>query len=143
LLRPGRLDRLVYLGISPSDRMHILAAQIRKLRLEDDPQVLATSVVDYLPENLTGADLSTIATGAQLIATERLCAQVDAEILYRRRIEGTTELTIDRLLESWDENRLQPIVVLDDLLKASQTVTPSVSTSELENYERIRHQFHR
>jgi hypothetical protein len=137
LLRPGRFDRLVYLGVTPSDRARILAAQIRKLRLEGDPRTLAEAVVQQLPENLTGADLSTVASGAQLLATERLCAEADAELAC------SEALTLDEVLESWDEERLTPIVTLEDLLKASETVVPSVRDSELERYERLRDQFRR
>jgi peroxin-6 len=142
LLRPGRFDRLVYLGIFPGDRAHILAAQIRKLNLEDEPHVLAEVVVDKLPNNLTGADLSTIATGAQLLATERLCAEAEHEYQMQQE-NGNSELTMGQLLESWSEERLVPTVTLADLIQASEKVIPSVSEADLERYERLRDQFRR
>ena len=55
LLRPGRLDRLVYLGV-PTDndeRTRVLAAQMRKLNLEGDPLEIAQNVVSQLPPRLT------------------------------------------------------------------------------------------
>lgn len=144
LLRPGRFDRLVYLGIFPNDRAHILAAQIRKLDLEDEPEILANAVVEKLPENLTGADLSMIATGAQLLATERLCAEAEEELQRQRATgKGDSEMTIDQVLESWSEERLVPTVTLEDLIKASEKVIPSVSEVDLKRYERLRDQFRR
>ncbi|GAX25199.1 peroxin-6 [Fistulifera solaris] len=142
LLRPGRFDRLVYLGIFPEDRAQILAAQIRKLNLKDEPHVLAKFVVDKLPNNLTGADLSTIATGAQLLATERLCAEAENEF-QMQQANGNSELTMDQLLESWNEERLVPTVTLDDLIQASEKVVPSVSEADLKRYELLRDQFRR
>ena len=142
LLRPGRLDRLVYLGVSPTDRARILAAQIRKLRLDGDPVALAEAAVSHLPENLTGADLSTVASGAQLRAIERLCLEADAE-MNQLKEEGHDDVTIDSVLEAWDENRLKPIVTLDDILKASEAIVPSVSAIELGRYEGLKDQFFR
>jgi peroxin-6 len=142
LLRPGRFDRLVYLGIFPEDRAQILAAQIRKLNLEDEPHVLAEFVVDKLPNNLTGADLSTIATGAQLLATERLCAEAENEFRMQQP-NGNSELTMDQFLESWSEERLVPTVTLDDLIQASEKVIPSVSEADLKRYELLKDRFRR
>jgi peroxin-6 len=58
LLRPGRLDRRVYLGL-PSEkesRVQILAALIRKFNLEGDSYHIAFQVADQLPNRLSGAD---------------------------------------------------------------------------------------
>jgi SpoVK/Ycf46/Vps4 family AAA+-type ATPase len=141
LLRPGRLDRLVYLGVSADDRARILATQIRKLRLEtDDPDAMAAAIVDELPRNLTGADLSTIATGGLLRATERLCRQADDEI-SRLLEEGGEQVTVDEVLALWEEKRLEPVVTLQDLLESAKDVVPSVSAAELEKYESLRDQF--
>ena len=142
LLRPGRFDRLVYLGVNPSNRAHIVATQIRKLCLEGDPNVLSSELVKSLPESLTGADLSTIASGAQLLATERLCTQADEELARLHR-EGETEIAMDQLLDSWEADRLKPAVTFDDLLNASKTILPSVNAAELEKYNRLKDQFSR
>jgi len=140
LLRPGRLDRLVYLGVSESDRERILAAQIRKLRLEGEAEDIAAKVVEHLPLNLTGADLSTIATGGLLRATERLCAEADEELLLLQR-DGKESVTLDHVLDSWDENRLEPLVSVEDLLEASRNVVPSVTAADLEKYTGLQEQF--
>ena len=80
LLRPGRLDRSVYLGIATDDeeRARILAAQLHNLNLPD-AMGMARAVVKELPPRLTGADFSTIASGALVLAVERVCRQADEE----------------------------------------------------------------
>jgi peroxin-6 len=163
LLRPGRFDRMVYLGVpsAPEDRAKILAAQIRHLKFENDlsSMEVAESIVNLLPDNLTGADLSSIGSGASALATQRLCAEADEEV--RRRLmearlhgeenpssevlygnEGEEELAmLDEVLSEWDEKRLVPIVTVQDMLDASKDIIPSVSHADLERYERLRIQF--
>jgi ATP-dependent 26S proteasome regulatory subunit len=139
LLRPGRLDRLVYLGVSKSSQTGILMAQIRKLRLQGDAAQFATKIAAVLPDNLTGADLSTISSGALSRATLRLCDQADAELAVLR--ESNLSAVLDDVLESWDERQLEPTVTLSDLLEAAESVVPSVRPDELERYEKLRDQF--
>merc|ERR1712150_189505 len=94
LLRPGRFDRLVYLGLASTRevRVNILAAQMRKFRFdtmveeeEEHRDVvgdadnngaaldMAEKVIDSIPDSLTGADLSAVANGALRRALSRLC----------------------------------------------------------------------
>jgi peroxin-6 len=138
LLRPGRLDRSVYLGIptGTEDRAHVLAALIRKLRLDRDPLDIARDVVSTLPPNLTGADLSTIGSGGLLKAVQRLCRQADEEVR-----QSNDQVTLPQVLEGWDDDRRVPMVTLDDLIEAAREVVPSVSVKEMERYERLRGQF--
>ena len=156
LLRPGRLDRLVYLGI-PTDneeRSRVLASQLRKMKLEGDAFEMARSVVEEgLPPRLSGADMSKLSSGAMLSAIRRLCRQADQEreellkTQQQQSFEGgdsntrTTNnngVTIDEILESWGEEKCTPIITLDDLRLASKDVTPSVSEVEMQRYERLR-----
>lgn len=142
LLRPGRFDRLVYLGMATEiqDRAQILAALIRKFRLEtQDPVELARQVVDELPPNLTGADFSAIASGALRRSLERVCSKAEEELKCRQREESN--LTLDMVLDEWNEDRLVPVVTGDDLIEASKEVVPSVSAKQLADYERLRVQF--
>ena len=142
LLRPGRFDRLVYLGMATKsqDRAQILAALIRKFRLEtQDPVELAHQVIDQLPPNLTGADFSAIASGALRRSLERVCNKAEEELKERQREEGN--ITLDNILDEWNEDRLMPVVTGDDLIEASKEVVPSVSAKQLADYERLREHF--
>jgi SpoVK/Ycf46/Vps4 family AAA+-type ATPase len=141
LLRPGRLDRLVYLGLSSrEDQVKILAAQMRKLKLERNALEMARLVVNGIPANLSGADLSMIVSKALMRATENLCDEADKEAADMRNV-GDESVSVDQILAFWDEDRLTPVIRLDDLHWASQHVVPSVSDEELKGYERLRDQF--
>jgi peroxin-6 len=156
LLRPGRFDRMVYLGVAstPTDRAKILAAQIRHLKFERglSASEVAESVEASLPGTLTGADLSSIGSGALSRATQRLCTEADEEVAARleavRRenpgeiISEEEELAVlDEVLASWEESRLVPVVMIEDMLEAAKDVVPSVSHADLERYEKLRFQF--
>ena len=162
LLRPGRFDRMVYLGVAstPEDRARILAAQIRHLEFDQGltPLEAAEAIVDQLPSNLTGADLSSIGSGALTRATERLCSEADQEVehrlkqsrLQRSGLTGGNTLRddveeeramLDEVLSGWDERRLVPTVTIQDMLEASKDIIPSVSHADLERYQLLRQQF--
>jgi SpoVK/Ycf46/Vps4 family AAA+-type ATPase len=105
---------------------------------------MAQAVVSTLPPRLTGADLSTIASGAMLQAVQRLCRQADKEqqrLAQEQRDGSGVVVTIEQILEGWDNDQRTPIVRLDDLLEAAKEVTPSVSQTELDRYERLREQY--
>ena len=144
LLRPGRLDRLVYLGVPEDDeeRTRVLAAQIRKIKLAGDSTEMARQIVSRLPKRLTGADLSTIASGALSHAIHRLCRQADEEQKLMERVRESP-VAMDQVLEGWDFEKRTPTVELDDLLRASEEVIPSLSEKDLEHYERLRDQYTR
>jgi peroxin-6 len=146
LLRPGRFDRLVYLGVSTSDRVSILTKHLAKLRLEDDAHKIAEKVVPHLPLNLTAADISTIASGALMRATERLCEEADRELIQRRQqissdCGRSDHISIDDILASWDENQLEPVITYNDLLEVATKIVPSVSNEELVKYEALHENF--
>ena len=74
LLRPGRLDRLMYCGMpSESDRLAILQALARRLKLASD---IDLKDVAKLCQGYTGADLGALLSDAQLEAVHHL---LDAE----------------------------------------------------------------
>ncbi len=71
LLRPGRLDRLVYLGVNEDEaaKENILLAITRKFNLSAD--VNLSVVARSCPANLTGADLYALCSDAMLTALQR------------------------------------------------------------------------
>ena len=145
LLRPGRLDRLVYLGIPTNDdeRIRVLASQLRKMKLEGDALQMARSVIqEGLPPRLSGADMSKLSSGAMLHAIRRLCLEADEErkriLTQQQDAHSDTNVTIDEILESWGEEKCTPIITLNDLRLASKDVSPSVSAEEMKRYEDLR-----
>lgn len=142
LLRPGRLDRLVYLGLATStdDRAKILAALIRKFRLEDDPLSIAKRVVDDFPPNLSGADFSAIASEALMNSLQRLCIEAENE-MQERQAQSGLNISLDDILDEWSDIRLVPVVSTEDLVEAAKHMIPSISPEELQRYDILRHQF--
>ena len=75
LLRPGRLDRMVYLGVA-ADKLPLLSAITRKFVLEAATPAngakrasnLLAAVAEACPPNLTGADVSVLCADAYGIA---------------------------------------------------------------------------
>jgi peroxin-6 len=144
LLRPGRFNRLVYLGVArDNSQKAIIQAQIGKLKLSEPADQIAERLADHLPTNLTGADLSAVVSGALTVAMERLCRRADEQLLASHQTkQATTEInswsTIDDVLATWTDEDLQPTLDFDDFVQAAQNVTPSVSAAELERYDLLR-----
>jgi len=165
LLRPGRFDRLVYMGPPDSReaRTQILLAQTRKFHFKDGntAEAIINNVVDLLPEGLSGADLSAIAKGALMAALRRLCKEADRELEERTHLKKRTaqvsedemndELAVDQqglgifdmddLLDTWPSERLVPALTTADFVEAAKNVVPSVSRKDMAQYENLRLQF--
>ncbi|XP_012708934.2 peroxisome assembly factor 2 isoform X1 [Fundulus heteroclitus] len=116
LLRPGRFDKLVYVGIN-EDRgsmLQVLEAILRKFRLE--AAVNLQDVVDQCPAHMTGADLYALCSDAMTAAIKRkICLIKDG-------------------LDSEDS----PILLsVEDFSSALKNFKPSVSEKELQRYRNI------
>lgn len=71
LLRPGRFDKLVYMGINEDrvSQLQVFQAILRKFQL--DPAVNLQEVVDCCPAHITGADLYALCSDATMAAIKR------------------------------------------------------------------------
>jgi peroxin-6 len=138
MLRPGRFDRLVYLGIRQSDHVQILTAQLCKISVDGNLEETAAAVAGMLTATMTGADLAGIVSAAQVRATHRICDKADSEIIERQR-RGES-ITMDELLRSWPEDELEPTVQLGDLVVAAGECVPSLTPAELERYQKLKMQ---
>jgi len=83
LLRPGRFDRLLYLGISPdaAARERVLVASTRALPLA--PGVDLGLVAARLPGTMSGADVGGVCGAALSLALRRRVAELEAEVARR------------------------------------------------------------
>lgn len=129
LLRPGRFDKMLYVGIH-SDRaskLGVLQAQTRKFELRENGRELER-VVDRLPENVTGADLYSVSSNAWLNAVR--------EVLARHR--ESKNLNKDFSVGEEDTIKESVIVELRHFLDAIRDLVPSVSDEEIERYNRMR-----
>jgi SpoVK/Ycf46/Vps4 family AAA+-type ATPase len=152
LLRPGRLDRRVYLGFptNEEDRIQILKSQMQKFPFGDSvAEADIRSIIHCIPPNLTGADLSAISSGALLRSLHRKCKEIEQEAQKRIMMGDNIaadayETCIQQVMEEWeekDETLLTPIVTLDDITESSKCIVPSVSLEDRKKYEALHKTF--
>ncbi|KAE9985875.1 hypothetical protein EG327_004517 [Venturia inaequalis] len=144
LLRPGRFDKMLYLGISDTHdkQLTILEALTRKFALH--PDLNLRRVAQSLPFTYTGADLYALCSDAMLKAITRQARLVDAKVAAHNKTLAShaTQMTIahffDYLATDEDTNVM---VVEEDFEMARRELVPSVSAEELGHYERVRKAF--
>jgi len=119
LLRPGRFDRLLYVGIADDreSRLRVLQAQLNKFTLADD--VVLEHLEAKCPPNLTGADFYYLCSSAMMNAIQR-----HVKLIQDHQI-------IEKDLKSLQVNQV-------DFEEALQNLRPSVSPQELARYESIK-----
>lgn len=118
VLRPGRFDKQIYLGISATkeERIKILEAQTQKLKLLED--VNFKELVDMIPKNFTGADFYGLTTKAVMTAVRRTTEQIE---------QG---------------NDIKEVIVeQSDFLEAARECKPSVTEKDLERYEKLKNTY--
>ncbi|XP_023228856.1 peroxisome assembly factor 2-like [Centruroides sculpturatus] len=120
LLRPGRFDRLVYVGI-PNDhdsRVNILKALTRKMSL--GKEINLEQIALDSPLNMTGADFYALCSNAMMNSIRRSIQNVE-----------TGE----------SENNISFAVEIEDFRAALKISVPSVSVDELQRFENIKQNF--
>ncbi|RMZ88388.1 hypothetical protein DV736_g4381, partial [Chaetothyriales sp. CBS 134916] len=141
LLRPGRFDKMLYLGVADShdQQVTILQALTRKFTLDDSVDL--NRVASRLPFTYTGADLYALCSDAMLKAITRKTEAVDAkvaQISLQRGEDISTGYFFDHLATDADT---QVVVNEDDFTNAQAELVGSVSRKELDHFERIRSLF--
>lgn len=126
LLRPGRFDKLLYVGIHSNrdSQFKVLEALTRKFKLHENGKEL-TKLIHQLPDHMTGADLYSVCSNAWLNAARRVLSKSD-------QISSLHESTFNNI-----ELNGSITVELDDFLKAVCELHPSVSEEEIERYKRM------
>ncbi|GAA5930797.1 AAA family ATPase peroxin 6 [Sporobolomyces koalae] len=147
LLRPGRFDRMLYLGISETHeaQLRIIEALTRKFKLE--PGIKLERVAEQCPFNYTGADFYALCSDAMLKAMSRKAEEVDARIadLNSRPpySTGQTALLTPQyyLAELATPTEIEVLVGQQDFEAALAELIPSVSPQELSHYKQVRAKF--
>ncbi|KAJ1947634.1 peroxisomal assembly protein [Kickxella alabastrina] len=149
LLRPGRFDKLVYLGVSETHeaQLNIIQALTRKFQLHSDLDLHA--VAEECPFHYTGADFYALCSDALLKAMLRTVDNVDALVRQWNEdddrepnedhpVPMTPQYYLDQIAP---EDIKQVTVTMDDFEKALDELIPSVSADELVRYQVLRRQF--
>ncbi|XP_047199281.1 peroxisome assembly factor 2 isoform X2 [Hippoglossus stenolepis] len=116
LQRPGRFDKLVYVGINEDrvSQLQVLQAILRKFQL--DPAVNLEEVVESCPAHMTGADLYALCSDAMTAAIKRKISLID---------------------EGVDSEDSPVVLSADDFSASLENFKPSVSEQELLRYANI------
>ncbi|KAM7394822.1 hypothetical protein PAMP_021602 [Pampus punctatissimus] len=116
LLRPGRFDKLVYVGINEDrgSQLQVLQAVLRKFQL--DPAVNLQELVQRCPSHMTGADLYALCSDAMTTAIKRKISLID---------------------DGLDSEDSPVLLSVQDFSAALENFKPSVSDQELLRYKNI------
>ncbi|MCJ1267987.1 peroxisomal assembly protein [Lobaria immixta] len=138
LLRPGRFDKMLYLGVSDSHekQLTILEALTRKFTMH--PKLSLRRVAGSLPFTYTGADLYALCSDAMLKAITRQASAVDAKIKALPGGPVPTAYFFDHLATKDD---IAVMVTEEDFADAQRELVGSVSAKELEHYRLVRQTF--
>ena len=148
LLRPGRFDKLLYVGIDASvdGRTRVLIALTRKFEFshdEDDEvkntnlksestQNMLRSVAQNIPKKFTGADMYALCADAWMRAAKKAAGRVtDGSVDW----ENSDTLSIDA------KNSSRVSVCTSDFTDALAVLPPSLTDEEVTRYERMRLDF--
>ncbi|KAK7929518.1 hypothetical protein WMY93_005913 [Mugilogobius chulae] len=116
LLRPGRFDKLVYVGVNEDrdSQLQVLQAVLRKFELE--PCVDLAAILERCPGHMTGADLYSLCCDAMTTAIKR---------------------KIGLIQQGLDSEDSAVRLSLEDFFVAVKDFKPSVSERELQRYKNI------
>ena len=123
LLRPGRFDKMLYLGVSDTHakQLTIMEALTRKFTMH--PATSLHRVAESLPFTYTGADLYALCSDAMLKAITRQASAVDAKINAMPEGSVTTAYFFDHLATDED---IAVLVQEEDFFAAQRELVGSV-----------------
>lgn len=141
LLRPGRFDKMIYIGFprSKEEKKKILIAQTKKFDLEKD--VDFEELAEICPAGYSGADIYAVCSQAFTFALK--------EFLTKDQINPIQNLIYEEskqdLIQVNNENK-QNIKVLfyvnnNHFVQAIQKISPSISNEELQKYEELKKKY--
>jgi peroxin-6 len=118
LLRPGRLDKLLYVGIASQseDREKVLRALTRKFSLQND--VDFANIAKQCPPLLTGADMYGLCSRAWMTA-------------FKRKVKQDPS----------DNSNTGVQVQHSDFIECLGTLTPSLTQEDVSRYESIKNEY--
>ena len=145
LLRPGRFDKMLYLGISDTHdkQAKIIEALTRKFNL--DSKINLLEIAQSCPFNFTGADFYALCSDAMLNAMIRTAGEVDEKLVKYNKTRISNGLEVINLRQWFDriatDDDLKVTVQSVDFVKARGDLVASVSEEELAHYLRVRENF--
>ncbi|KAL1672138.1 P-loop containing nucleoside triphosphate hydrolase protein [Schizophyllum commune] len=126
MVRPGRLDKLLYVDLPDADeRAEIIYTVTRKVPLDPASRPAVADIVRQRCDGYSGADLAAVSREAGVVALRRALGRIEE-------------------MESADggkHDNIQVSVTLDDFSEAVEKVGPSVSAAQRRKYDAMRNKF--
>ncbi|GAA5990325.1 hypothetical protein JCM10908_007319 [Rhodotorula pacifica] len=147
LLRPGRFDRMLYLGVSDNHnaQLKIMQALTRKFKLAYDTDL--QRLAEQCPFNYTGADFYALCSDAMLKAMTRKAGEIDQRISELNSqppySTGAAPLLTPQyyLAEIATLAEINVLVAQQDFEAALAELVPSVSQAEMQHYRTVQQRF--
>jgi SpoVK/Ycf46/Vps4 family AAA+-type ATPase len=135
LLRPGRLDKLLFVGVASdaTSQLKVIKALTRKFAMDRDVEL--EIIAEKCPPRLTGADLYALCSDAWMVALKRRVASSDSDS------DGDDDDKEEK--EEGDASSNSSVVVVKhiDFENALLNLRPSLSEEDIQKYELIRDQY--
>ncbi|KAJ3028219.1 UNVERIFIED_CONTAM: peroxisomal assembly protein [Siphonaria sp. JEL0065] len=150
LLRPGRFDKMLYLGVSEEKAKQVSVMQALTRKFVLSPDLDLAKVADHMPSHLTGADLYALCSDAMLKAIARTICVVDEKYAeynaamknHRSNKKKQQSISMTDFLESIVKPEDKSVVVnQEDFMKALQELKPSLTPADLAHYAHLQDKF--
>ncbi|KAF2904257.1 hypothetical protein ILUMI_01922 [Ignelater luminosus] len=122
LLRPGRFDKLLYVGpcTDAESKLSVLKALTRKFKLDEDMNL--KEIIKMCPKNITGADFYGLCSNAWMSSVRQLIENNENE-----KLQNLTQEDV--------------IVTMDDFKVSLKSLKPSIRNEDLVYFENLQRQF--
>jgi peroxin-6 len=148
LLRPGRFDRLLYVGVdaTPEGRLRVLRALTKRFvvgeeRSDEDQDASRSndgtlvSLARRVPARFTGADMYALCADAWMRAAKRTVAEME------RGGNAGSDAADDREEARGETSSAAVIVLARDFDDALAELSPSLTDADVAHYARMRENF--
>ncbi|CAJ1987593.1 peroxisome assembly protein [Leishmania donovani] len=145
LLRPGRFDRLCYLGIPSTREEQLFALKALTRKFDMSADVDLSAVLEPLDFVYTGADFFALCSDAMMFAVEdaleELQQQITTHALAETGAANTPDSALPPATAAAEEERKPITVCMQHFLRARAQLKPSVTKADLQKYEALKQTF--
>ncbi|KAI6111549.1 AAA-domain-containing protein [Pisolithus croceorrhizus] len=142
LLRPGRFDRMIYLGVSSDHNAQLAILQALTRRFKLHPAMDLYAIACQCPMTYTGADFYGLCADAILHALSRKVQILEVKRNHLNALQHSqisSQFYISEMVPAVD---MEVTVAMEDFVVALQELTPSISEKELTYYTSIQNRLH-